>query len=231
MKKLCLILGAVLMTAISVSSCGEGASGEKVSNEGASKDEDSPWEVITIGKQVWMTENLNVDKFRNGDPIPEAKTNEEWEKVGKEGKPAWCYYFKDEKTGSIYGKLYNWYALNDSRGLAPIGYHIPSDTEWTVLSDYLGGEAAAGTKMKSTAGWWGNGNGTNSSGFSGLPCGYRYQWGDVFGFEVHGYWWSASEDSKNSAYIRIMFGEINNGADGSVDISPSDDLYRDSAIK
>ncbi len=210
------------MTAISVSSCGEGASDEKVSNEGASKVEDSPWEV-TIGKQVWMTENLNVDKFRNGDLIPEAKTNEEWEKAGKEGKPAWCYYDKDEKTGYIYGKLYNWYAVNDSRGLAPIGYHIPSDTEWTILSDYLGGEAAAGTKMKSTNGWGNLGNGTNSSGFSGLPCGYRYQYGDVFGFGSFGYWWSASEDSKNSAYIREMYDVISH--------VPSDGLYRDSAIK
>lgn len=222
MKKICLILSAVLMTAISVSSCGEGASSEKVSNEGVPKDEDSPLEV-TIGKQVWMTENLNVDKFRNGDPIPEAKTNEEWEKAGKEGKPAWCYYDKDEKTGIVYGKLYNWYAVNDSRGLAPIGYHIPSDTEWTILSDYLGGEAAAGTKMKSTMGWTNEGNGTNSSGFSGLPCGYRYPYGDIFGFGSFGYWWSASEDSKNSAYIREMWDAVSNG--------PSDSLYRDSAIK
>ena len=88
-------------------------------------------QTITIGTQVWMTKNLDVATFRNGDPIPQAKTDEEWEKAGENQQPAWCYYDNDPANGAKYGKLYNWYAVNDSRGLAPVGYHIPSDAEWT----------------------------------------------------------------------------------------------------
>ena len=124
---------------------------------------------IKIDNQVWMAENLNVGNFRNGDPIPEAKTDEEWVSAGKEGKPAWCYYENKIENGVKYGKLYNWYAINDPRGLAPKGWHVPTDTEWRQVTLFLGGEDAAGTKMKSPAGWTHDGNGTNVSGFSGLP--------------------------------------------------------------
>ena len=191
-------------------------------------------QTITIGTQVWMTKNLDVATFRNGDPIPQAKTNEEWEKAGENQQPAWCYYDNDPANGAKYGKLYNWYAVNDSRGLAPVGYHIPSDAEWTKLTDFLGGESVAGTKMKSKSGWnsyttggsktcpncvnWNaeyrrkvpchtcqdkryvpapkvtnSGNGTNTSGFSGLPGGSRSSL-DTFSFVgEYGYWWSSTE--------------------------------------
>ena len=112
-----------------------------------------PYKTVTIGNQVWMKENLNVSTFRNGDPIPEAKTAEEWQAAGTEKQPAWCYYDNDPKNGVKYGKLYNWYAVNDSRGLAPSGYHVPTDLEWTVLADFLGGESVAGGKVKSANGW------------------------------------------------------------------------------
>ena len=128
---------------------------------------------VKIGQQVWMAQNLNVDKFRNGDIIPEAKTAAEWEKAGENKQAAWCYYNNDPSNGITYGKLYNWYAVNDPRGLAPKGWHIPSDKEWTDLTDYLGGKEQAGAKMKSKEGWIENGNGTNESGFNGLPGGYR----------------------------------------------------------
>lgn len=106
---------------------------------------------VTIGKQVWMSENLNVDKFRNGDPIPQAKSEEEWKNAGERKQPAWCYYENDPANGAKYGKLYNWYAVNDKRGLAPVGYHIPSKAEWRKLLDYLGPEAY--NKMSSSSGW------------------------------------------------------------------------------
>ena len=93
---------------------------------------------VKIGQQVWTTENLNVDKFRNGEIIPEAKSEEEWIEAGDNKKPAWCYYNNDPSNGTKYGKLYNWYAVNDPRGLAPEGWHIPSDKEWDVLTNYLG---------------------------------------------------------------------------------------------
>ena len=168
-----LILNSVLMIVMMVTSCGGDAS-----------------------PQEWMTENLNVDKFRNGDPIPEARTAEEWEKAGDNKQPAWCYYDNDPANGEKYGKLYNWYAVNDSRGLAPSSWHIPSDEEWRILVDYLGGVEVAGTKMKSTSGWIENGNGTNESGFSGLPGGNR-DMDCVFGFvrESANYWSSTQFNS------------------------------------
>ena len=105
-------------------------------------------QTVTIGNQVWMTKNLDVDKFRNGDPIPEAKTEEEWLKAGESEEPAWCYYRNDPKNdfGEKYGKLYNWYALNDPRGLAPEGFHIPSSEEWEILEFSIGRDV--GKKMK-----------------------------------------------------------------------------------
>jgi len=108
-----------------------------------------PNKSVKIGTQVWMTKNLDVSVFRNGDTIPEAKTNIEWIKAGDNQQPAWCYYDNDPANGAKYGKLYNWYAVNDSRGLAPTGWHVPSDAEWTQLKDFLGGIEVAGTKMKS----------------------------------------------------------------------------------
>jgi uncharacterized protein (TIGR02145 family) len=160
---------------------------------------------VTIGSQVWTSTNLDVSTFRNGDPIPEAKTMEEWEKAGKNKQPAWCYYDNDPSNGAKYGKLYNWYAVNDPRGLAPNGYHIPTDAEWTILTDYLGGEDNAGTKMKSTSGWKDNGNGTNSSGFSGLPGGYRFNDGTFSGIGYYGYWWSSSESYTDDAWYRSLY--------------------------
>jgi uncharacterized protein (TIGR02145 family) len=157
---------------------------------------------VKIGTQVWMVENLNVEKFRNGDSIPEAKTDEEWEKSGDEKKPVWCYYDNDPKNGDKYGKLYNWYAVNDPRGLAPKGWHVPSDEEWTLLADYLGGKEQAGDKIKSKTGWNKDGNGTNSSGFSGLPSGFRNSIGMFDYIGEHGYWWSSTEANTANAWNR-----------------------------
>ena len=108
---------------------------------------------VTIGTQVWTTKNLDVATFRNGDPIPEAKTDEEWKAAGENKQPAWCYYENNTANGTKYGKLYNWYAVNDARGLAPTGWHVPTDEEWKVLSTYLGGTGVAGKKMKSRSDW------------------------------------------------------------------------------
>lgn len=141
-----------------------------------------------------MSENLNVDKFRNGYPIPHVKTNEGWKKAGESGQPAWCSFNNNPGTGSKYGKLYNWYALNNPRGLAPEGWHIPSDIEWNALIDYLGGKDLAGKKMKSTTGWNEDGNGINESGFSGLPSGFRHHLGTFSFIGRYGFWWSFSED-------------------------------------
>ena len=92
---------------------------------------------VKIGDQTWMSTNLNVSKFRNGDPIPEIKTEEEWINAGKNKQPAWCYYNNDPSNGSKYGKLYNWWAVKDPRGLAPEGWHIPSSGEFSYLNDMI----------------------------------------------------------------------------------------------
>jgi hypothetical protein len=106
---------------------------------------------VRIGSQTWMAQNLNLNKFRNGDVIPEAKTEEDWKNAGKNKQPAWCYYENNKNNGSTYGKLYNWYAVNDPRGLAPLGWHIPTDNEWTFLKNQLGEDP--GNKLKSKNGW------------------------------------------------------------------------------
>ena len=155
---------------------------------------------VRIGSQVWASENLNVDRFRNGDPIPQAKTKEEWKRAGVNKQPAWCYYNNDPKNGESYGKLYNWYAVSDRRGLAPDGWHIPSGAEWTKLTDFLGGDEVAGDKMKSTNGWKNNGNGTNTNGFNGLPGGYRGSGGTFGSVGKDGYWWSSTEYSTTNAW-------------------------------
>ncbi len=154
---------------------------------------------VTIGTQTWTSKNLNVSKFRNGEAIPLAKTNAEWKSAGENKQPAWCYYENKTANGTKYGKLYNFYAVNDPRGLAPSGYHVPTDAEWTILTDYLGGESKAGKKMKSTIGWKNNcnrNNGTNTSGFAGLPGGSREDHGGFKneGWDVHaeGLWWSTT---------------------------------------
>jgi len=211
--------------------------------------------VITIGAQVWMTKNLDVDTFRNGDPIPQAKTFEEWDKADENKQPAWCYYDNDPANGAKYGKLYNWYAVNDSRGLAPVGFHIPTVAEWTKLEDFLGSDA--GTKMKSKSGWnsyttggsktcpncvsWNaeyrrkvpchtcqdwrlvsapkvsnSGNGTNTSGFSGLPGGYRGNAGSFNHVGYCGYWWGTSANGSGGVWYRYLHYkyDIVNGGNG-----------------
>ena len=161
-------------------------------------------QTVTIGTQVWTSKNLDVSKFRNGDAIPLAKTNAEWELAGQNYQPAWCYYENNGENGTKYGKLYNWYAVNDPRGLAPAGFHIPSDAEWTLLTDYLGGETAAGTKMKSSFGWDENCNGSNSSGFAGLPGGCRHYNGAFGNIGRYGIWWSATAVDSNYAWLRYL---------------------------
>lgn len=154
---------------------------------------------VRIGTQTWAVANLNVSTFRNGDSIPEAKTNKEWVDAGQSGKPAWCYYNNNPANGPKYGKLYNWYALNDPRGLAPAGWSLPSDAEWTTLINYLGGQQSAGKKMKSTTGWSGGDNGTNEAGFNGFPGGYRVENGTFLNMGSIATWWSSTESKASTA--------------------------------
>jgi uncharacterized protein (TIGR02145 family) len=173
-------------------------------------------EPVKIGSQEWAAKNLDVSTFRNGDPIQEAKTNEEWVKAAKNGSPAWCYYGNKQENGNKYGKLYNWFAVADPRGLAPAGWHVPSDTEWVQMISFLGGEKAAAIKLKSTEGWEDIGNGLNTSGFWGLPGGWRSSEGEFKGKENNGSWWSSTPCSDSNAWyisLEYMNNDVSRGSD------------------
>ena len=137
----------------------------------------------------------------------------EWQSAGENSQPAWCYCKFGTANGTTFGKLYNWFAVSDPRGLAPSGYHIPTDAEWTVLINYLGGEIVANTKMKSTTGWKFNDNGTNTSGFEGLPEGYRGKKGNWSSLPslsgTSAVWWSSSEHTTYDAWYRGLGGDVN----------------------
>jgi len=205
MKKLniiTLLCGLIIF----ITSCGP--SGNKTENGSTASPSVAEGEV-KIGNQVWTSKNLNVSTYRNGDPIPQVQDNKAWSKIST---GAWCYYANNTANGTTYGKLYNWFAVNDPRGLAPNGYHIPTDNEWTILSENLGGASKAGTKMKSSSGWENNGNGTNTSGFAGLPGGYLSYYGDFFDIGLNGSWWSSSENESYNAWIRTLpndYGDLN----------------------
>ena len=156
---------------------------------------------VSIGNQTFMLKNLNVDRYRNGDPIPQVQDPKEW---GNLKTGAWCYYENKVENGVKYGKLYNWFAVNDPRGLAPVGYHIPTLTEWNVLIAFLGGNSETGIKLKSTTGWIsGTFANTNSSGFTGLPAGILG--GTGFALEFYsGYWWSISTRNDGDAWALIL---------------------------
>jgi uncharacterized protein (TIGR02145 family) len=165
---------------------------------------------IVINGQEWMQQNLAVTKYRNGDPIPTGLSDATWSNTTS---GAYAIYNNDAANNTTYGKLYNWYAVNDSRGLCPTGWHVPSDAEWTTLINYLDPNqnpsangtqsTVAGGKMKSTTGWNAPNTGaTNESSFTGLPGGYRYFNGSYYTIGGYGLWWSSTEYVSGSAWRR-----------------------------
>ncbi len=160
---------------------------------------------VRIGNQTWMTENLNVDRFRNGDVIPQAKTQAEWESAGRNGRPAWCYYGNLDANGLSYGKLYNWFAINDSRGLAPTGWRVASKSDWASLISYVGNETNAGSKLKYVSGWESGGDGGDNYGFKALPSGRREANGNFSLLARGSLYWTSSNDSGENAFFVGMF--------------------------
>jgi len=192
----------------------------------------NPKNSVLIGSKVWMTHNLNVDRFSNGDSIKKAGTKDEWKRAFENREPAWCYFMKNGQEIKEYGKLYNCWAIRDQRNLAPEDWHIPSEKEWRLLVEHLGGQRLAGEKMKTQTGWevyhqkaefglYGeqiegehsfSGNGTNSSGFSGEPFGdlnYGQVGNSFYGLGESTMWWSSTIASwtKNE----VTFGLNNSG--------------------
>ena len=142
---------------------------------------------IKIAPLIWCRKNLDVSTYRNGDAIPQVQDAAKWANLET---GAWCYYENKSDNGIIYGKLYNFYAVNDPRGLAPIGYYIPSGDDWAALiNSIMAKENFKGKQMKSESGWENNGNGNNSSGFAGLPGGFRDSTGDFKDIGAKGRWW------------------------------------------
>ena len=206
MKKQIFIISSIFSMVLLFGSCGNNKTSnnvEEVKNETPAESEvKTDVKEVKIGTQTWLTTNLDVSTFQNGNPIPEAKTAEEWKNAGKNKKPSWCNYENDVENGKKYGKLYNWHAVADPKGLCPKGWHVPTVAEWKTLRDFLGKESA-GAKMKSSNGWNENGNGSNQSGFSGLPGGERMINEKFYNLGKDGNWWS-STGSSDAEYPRIF---------------------------
>jgi uncharacterized protein (TIGR02145 family) len=163
------------------------------------------YETVLIGSQWWMAENLRTATYANGEPIPNVTDANTWLNLDT---GAWCNYNNDLAFDSVYGKLYNCYTAVDARGLCPAGWHVPTDAEWTILTDYLGGIAVAGGKMKSTGTqYWSGSNtmATNESSFSGLPGGFRDGTNVVFNVVgSYGNWWSSTEYDTSDTWFRYL---------------------------
>jgi uncharacterized protein (TIGR02145 family) len=184
--------------------------GTYVPGNGATDIDGNTYTSIIINGQEWMQQNLAVTKYRNGDPIPTGLSDATWEGTVS---GAYAIYNNDAVNNTLYGKLYNWYAVNDSRGVCPTGWHVPSDAEWSTFINYLdpnanGGDTwtnVAGGKLKSTTGWDSPNEGaTNESGFTGLPGGSRGGIGTYNEIGANGYWWSSSENNSNLAWFRVL---------------------------
>ena len=189
-----------------------GGGGDNNPGGGGKGNDISNYRTVNIGSQKWMAENLNYN-------VSGSK----------------CYG-NSESNCNTYGRLYNWSTAmglpsncnsntcsnqiqSKHRGICPIGWHIPNDADWNVLMDYVGGSSVAGTKLKSTSGWYNNGNGTDDYGFSALPGGYGYSDGSFLIVGDYGYWWSASEYNSFGAYLRGMRYNYDNADWGNIDKS------------
>jgi uncharacterized protein (TIGR02145 family) len=161
--------------------------------------EGNTYKTVYIGTQQWMAENLKVSKYSDGTAIPNITDNTQWQ---NNTTGAWSYYNNE--------KLYNWYAVspttNGNKNVCPTGWHVPTDSEWTVLTDYLGGAGVAGGKMKEVGSWNSpNTDATNTSLFTGLPSGIRYNDGGCNYVGSVGYWWSSTENYSNGAWSRHLY--------------------------
>jgi uncharacterized protein (TIGR02145 family) len=185
---------------------------------------------VVIGTQKWMVENLNVDHFQNGDVIFHAKTDEQWYEASCKRIPAWCYLLNEVENGRKYGRLYNWFAVNDSRDLAPKGFKIATDEDWKAMERFLGMpeeevnekvkdayrgiDNKIGGKLKSSV--YINGGSmllesSNESGFSGLPGGMRTSSGRFQLENSYGKWWCKGEGDEGQVWRRsLLFSEFEN---------------------
>ena len=159
------------------------------------------YQSVTNCTQTWMQSNLNVSHYRNGNIIPQVTDENQWDNLTT---GAWRYHSNNTVNGVIYGKLYNWYAINDPRGIAPQGWHIPTLNEYNIFINCLGGESIAGGAMKEvgTIHWMSpNAGATNSSGFTGLPGGARFTLQPDVNINKVGGWWSMTPFNTDNSYL------------------------------
>ena len=181
--------------------------------------EGNSYKTVKIGTQTWMAENLKVSKYSDGTTIPNITDNTQWQ---NNTTGAWSYYNNDATNNAKYGKLYNWYTVsktsNGNKNVCPTGWHVPTDAEWKVLTDYLGGDSIAGGKLKEvgTTSWKSpNTDATNTSLFTGLPGGERDNTDNYYSIGGFGYWWSSTENGTYHAWNRYLHYYI--GAAGRLD--------------
>lgn len=168
------------------------------------------YEEVEIGTQIWLKPNLKTTKYNDGTTIPNVTDGATWSNLST---GAWAYYNNDASYNADYGKLYNWYAV-EGDSLCPTGWHVPTYAEWTVLTDYLGGDNVADDKLKEvgTVHWSGtNTNATDEVGFTALPGGTRQFDGSFYGIRDNGHWWTATSYNSNVSWFLYMvyyFGSI-----------------------
>lgn len=162
------------------------------------------YKTVKIGSQWWMAENLKVTHYRNGDAITNVTDSATWGALTTE---AYCDYNNNVSNVATYGRLYNGYAVSDSRIIAPTGWHVATDAEWQALVDFMGGDAIAGGKLKEawTTHWTSpNVGATNECGFNALPGGFRFNSGQFYGIQAHGNFWTSTLASSVTAWYRFV---------------------------
>jgi uncharacterized protein (TIGR02145 family) len=215
MKKLilfCLITGILF----GLASCKEDDPDDLLTTGIVTDIEGNVYPTVQIGTQTWMTANLRTTKYNDGTAIPNAPGDQVWSNYTT---GAYCWYNNDIGNKATYGALYNWFAVTDPHKICPTGWHIPSDAEWATLISYLGGDAAAGGKMKETGTTHWNSPNTgadNSSGFTALPSGARNMGGTFAFLGQSGFWWSSTSKYDYEAWTRLIennYAKINHYAD------------------
>lgn len=187
-----------------VSSCGDDAKDELPSGCIVTDIDGNVYHIVVIGTQEWLVENLKTTRYRNGTAIPNVTDSTAWSGLTT---GAYCDYNNNAANSTTYGRLYNWYAVSNANNIAPTGWHVATDAEWTTLTTYLGGDSVAGGKLKEAglAHWASSNTGaTNETGFTALPGGYRGYGGTFGGIDNYGGWWSSTEDYTTIAWSRGM---------------------------
>ena len=220
MKKIFRISGVILVV-FAIHSC------KKVQDNLIKDGDGNTYTSVQIGTQVWMAENLNTTKYNDGTPIPNITAAATWAAATT---GAYCDYLNTPANSTTYGRLYNWYAVdnnaattvasNGGKNVCPTGWHVPSDAEWKKLTDYLGGSAVTADKLKETGTThWitPNTGATNETGFTALPGGFRdYLGGSYGGIGLNCTWWSSTEAYPTIAFFRQvnMYSFTTNKRDG-----------------